>query len=744
MRKCRPSKWVSWSLVGAGLPLLAAALLSTPSLKSDVVNRAKASLSGSDLTKWAAVDMDGRVANISGKTTNPNALEEVTKLVAGTYGVRQVVSTAVVEPLALVAPTIESLTATAPVSEIKGTWPEDVAKQLTVKVGEATYTLPGSPELTTSGGNWVLKLPQPLPEGTHAVTANASLDSDGATISQDAQAPAQIVVDVPDATTFAVAPLAAGATWPYAITGTYPDADTAKFTATVDGREYVLGRGAALVSEAPGTFKFQPSRTFAPGSYDVDFSVTDKAGTVTTVKADKAIVVAGTVAATDSTPPAAPGFAATATDATDARSISGTWPEGDATSLSANFQGRTYVLGRGSALTRTEDKPGTFTFAPNTASLAAGKYPVEFAAMDAAGNVAKTQAENAIVIPEPPKATEATPEPAATPAEVMLAAPTVEKQLDLTGAPIIRGTWPKGEGTSLTVGLAGKTYELGSSANLAEDGPGKWRLLPSAALKDGIYDVVVTAKKESLEVKDASLAEIEVDATLPTAPTIDAYASDTAPTALTGSYDVKQTTKLKVALPELNIAAELGATGSALTADADGKWSLALSQPIAPGTYNAVVTATDDRGRSVEDTAASEIVISAHNEPAPKSNAQFDCNAVMTRISTVFPMRFIYNKIDFQERFGLSVSQYAALLKDSRCSSLKVEVGGHADERGTDEYNEALAERRANHVRDMLVEAGVTTERLSVASYGESMPLDTSGTEEAWGKNRRVEIKIVK
>jgi peptidoglycan-associated lipoprotein len=116
----------------------------------------------------------------------------------------------------------------------------------------------------------------------------------------------------------------------------------------------------------------------------------------------------------------------------------------------------------------------------------------------------------------------------------------------------------------------------------------------------------------------------------------------------------------------------------------------------------------------------------------------------MTRISTVFPMRFVYDRIDFQERFGLSVSQYAALLKDSRCNTLNVELGGHTDDRGSDAYNEELAERRADRVKAMLLAAGVDASRLSVASYGESQPLDTAATEDAWSKNRRVDVKIVK
>lgn len=761
MRKCRPTKWLPWALLGVGFPLLCAALISDKQFKADVTGAAKQSLAGADLTKWADLSLDGRVAKITGKTTNAAAPEEVVKLVAATPGIRRVINDATVEPITLVAPTIESLTSTTPVSEIKGTWPETVAKSLAVTVDGTAYQLPGSPDLSSSNGNWLLKLAAPLAEGSHEVTASASLDSDGATITQAAQAPAKIVVDLPDpAPAPAVAAIASGATWPYAITGTFPEADVSRFAAAVAGREYVLGQGPDLTSDGKGTFTFAPSQAFAPGSYDVVFSQTDKAGNTTSVTAEKAIVVAAAEPAPDATQvpapepvadtaaPAAPVIALNNSGVTEARSVLGTWPQGDATSLSATFEGKTYVLGQNPELTLADNAPGTFLFAPDTASLAPGKYAVEFAAADAAGNVAKAQAADAIIIPaataasEPTQAETTQPEPAA-PAPAALAAPTVTAMLDLTGAPIIRGTWPEGEGSSLSINLAGKTYELGTSANLAKDGPGKWKLLPSTALKDGIYDVVATARNGTAEARDKTLAEVEVDATLPAVPVVTAHASDTAPAAVTGTFDPKRTASLKVAVPELKLSAELGATGSPLTADGE-TWSLALPQPVPPGTYNVVVTSTDKRGRSVEDAGAGEIVISAPHEAAPKSDGPFDCLAVMNRISSVFPMRFIYNTVDFQERFGLSVSQYAALLKDQRCATLKVEVGGHADERGADQYNEDLAERRAARVRDMLVEAGVAADRLSVASYGESQPLNAGHDEESWSVNRRVEIKIVK
>lgn len=68
---------------------------------------------------------------------------------------------------------------------------------------------------------------------------------------------------------------------------------------------------------------------------------------------------------------------------------------------------------------------------------------------------------------------------------------------------------------------------------------------------------------------------------------------------------------------------------------------------------------------------------------------------------------------------------------------VKIQIEGHADERGTNEYNLALGERRANSAKNYLVTLGVDAKRLSTISYGEEKPLDPGHNEEAWSKNRR-------
>ena len=69
--------------------------------------------------------------------------------------------------------------------------------------------------------------------------------------------------------------------------------------------------------------------------------------------------------------------------------------------------------------------------------------------------------------------------------------------------------------------------------------------------------------------------------------------------------------------------------------------------------------------------------------------------------------------------------------------NLKFTIEGHADERGTREYNLALGERRANSVKDYLMTYGISGSRLSVISYGKERPVNSGSTPLAWSQNRR-------
>ena len=74
-------------------------------------------------------------------------------------------------------------------------------------------------------------------------------------------------------------------------------------------------------------------------------------------------------------------------------------------------------------------------------------------------------------------------------------------------------------------------------------------------------------------------------------------------------------------------------------------------------------------------------------------------------------------------------------------SKITISIEGHADERGTREYNLALGQRRAESVANYLISNGVNRNRMITKSYGEERPLSLGSNDVSWSKNRRVEIK---
>lgn len=96
---------------------------------------------------------------------------------------------------------------------------------------------------------------------------------------------------------------------------------------------------------------------------------------------------------------------------------------------------------------------------------------------------------------------------------------------------------------------------------------------------------------------------------------------------------------------------------------------------------------------------------------------------------------FGYDRSDLSAAAQGTVETLAAWL--NTYPQVTVTVEGHADERGTRDYNLALGERRANAVRDFLVALGVDPNRMSTISYGKERPAVLGSNEEAWAQNRR-------
>ena len=114
--------------------------------------------------------------------------------------------------------------------------------------------------------------------------------------------------------------------------------------------------------------------------------------------------------------------------------------------------------------------------------------------------------------------------------------------------------------------------------------------------------------------------------------------------------------------------------------------------------------------------------------PIPGSAEDFRVNVGDT-------VHFGYDQYSIQETDRATLQKQATWL--AQYPNVRVTVEGHADERGTREYNLALGARRANAVKEFLVSLGVSTARVDTISYGKERPMCTESNESCWGQNRR-------
>ncbi len=99
---------------------------------------------------------------------------------------------------------------------------------------------------------------------------------------------------------------------------------------------------------------------------------------------------------------------------------------------------------------------------------------------------------------------------------------------------------------------------------------------------------------------------------------------------------------------------------------------------------------------------------------------------------------FDLDRTEIKPEFSAQIACHAEYLR--QFPNARVTLEGHADERGTREYNLGLGERRGNAVQSAVSAAGASMGQLNVVSYGEERPVDRGHDESAWAKNRRVEI----
>ena len=102
---------------------------------------------------------------------------------------------------------------------------------------------------------------------------------------------------------------------------------------------------------------------------------------------------------------------------------------------------------------------------------------------------------------------------------------------------------------------------------------------------------------------------------------------------------------------------------------------------------------------------------------------------------------FAFNKYNIESQYDAILSQDAELMK--QFPSIRVRIEGNCDERGTQEYNLALGERRARAVYDYFVAHGVNPGQLEMISYGKENPAVLGTGEAVWAKNRRDDFRVI-
>lgn len=157
----------------------------------------------------------------------------------------------------------------------------------------------------------------------------------------------------------------------------------------------------------------------------------------------------------------------------------------------------------------------------------------------------------------------------------------------------------------------------------------------------------------------------------------------------------------------------------------DSATPVAAPAPVAVQPAPAVV-APDDSG-------AARPVASGLSWEGFESNPSNYTGDTRTRI-----IYFAFDRSDIPQAAYESLKAHASHLAKTPSARLRLE--GHADERGTPEYNVALSERRGNTVRQFLILNGAKSSQLEVISYGEEKPAVLGSDELSWAKNRRVEL----
>lgn len=126
--------------------------------------------------------------------------------------------------------------------------------------------------------------------------------------------------------------------------------------------------------------------------------------------------------------------------------------------------------------------------------------------------------------------------------------------------------------------------------------------------------------------------------------------------------------------------------------------------------------------------------------PLPGTLGAADRNAPLQEAPELQTIYFSYDSAQLSADMQSKLQQNAAWIKSH--SNITVQIAGHCDARGSTEYNLTLGQKRADTVREQLIGMGIEANRLVTISYGKERPIDSSESESAYAKNRRVQFLV--
>lgn len=189
-------------------------------------------------------------------------------------------------------------------------------------------------------------------------------------------------------------------------------------------------------------------------------------------------------------------------------------------------------------------------------------------------------------------------------------------------------------------------------------------------------------------------------------------------------------TRLPRAVPVLLLGTALLSTACRKTPETD----VVPDQPDVVEVDSSAIRDSIARARAYEDSlrAAREAELAA----ADRERLMAEAQAALTA-----PIYFEFDNSELSDDARATLDAKVPLLVAN--PGIRMRIGGHTDSRGSDEYNMALAQRRAASVRNYLEQQGVGNGRFEIVSYGEERPAVAGENEGAWAQNRRAEFEVL-